>query len=87
MPDVFVSYSRQNSSFVTQLAEAIESSGKHVWIDTSGIEDTAVFPTVIRSAIESSDAFLFVISPASIAARFCEQEVDYARNVRKLDTA
>jgi len=83
MPDVFVSYSRQDSSFVTQLAEAIESSGKQVWIDTSGIEDTEVFPRVIRSAIESSDAFLFVISPASVASRFCEQEVDYAVSLNK----
>jgi len=76
--DVFVSYSRQDSAFVTRLAGAIESGGKQVWIDTAGIEDTEVFPLAIRSAIETSDAFLFVISPASVASRFCEQEVDYA---------
>ncbi len=83
MADVFVSYSRQDSPFVTRLTDAIESSGKNVWIDTSGIEDTEVFPLKIRSAIESSDAFLFVISPASVASRFCEQEVDYAVSLNK----
>ena len=83
MADVFVSYSRQDSPFVTRLAAAIESNGKNVWIDTSGIEDTEVFPLAIRSAIESSDAFLFVISPASVASRFCEQEVDYAHSLNK----
>ena len=83
MADVFVSYSRQDSPFVTRLAAAIESNGKKVWIDTSGIEDTEVFPLAIRSAIESSDAFLFVISPASVASPFCEQEVDYALSLNK----
>jgi WD40 repeat protein len=83
MPDVFVSYSRQDSTFVTRLADAISSSGKQVWIDTAGIEDTEVFPFAIRSAIESSDAFLFVISPASVSSRFCEQEVDYALSLNK----
>jgi WD40 repeat protein len=68
---------------VTRLAEAIESGGKQVWIDTAGIEDTEVFPLAIRSAIETSDAFLFVISPASVASRFCEQEVDYAVSLHK----
>ena len=58
-------------------------AGKQVWIDTSGIEDTEVFPLAIRSAIESSDAFLFVISPAAVASRFCEQEVDYADSLNK----
>lgn len=83
MADVFVSYSRQDAPFVTRLADAIESGGKQVWIDTAGIEDTEVFPLAIRSAIEASDAFLFVISPASIASRFCEQEVDYAHSLNK----
>jgi len=83
MPDVFVSYSRQDSLFVTRLADAISSSGKQVWLDTEGIEDTEVFPLAIRSAIESSDAFLFVISPASLTSRFCEQEVDYAVSLNK----
>jgi len=83
MADVFVSYSRHDSPFVTRLANAIESSGKKVWIDTAGIEDTEVFPVAIRAAIESSDAFLFVISPASISSRFCEQEVDYAQSFNK----
>jgi WD40 repeat protein len=83
MADVFVSYSRQDSAFVARLANEIESSGKNVWIDTAGIEDTEVFPLAIRSAIESSDAFLFVISPASVGSRFCEQEVDYALSLNK----
>jgi len=78
MADVFVSYSRNDSPFVARLASAIESGGKKVWLDSSDIEDSEVFPLAIRSAIESSDAFLFVISPASVASRFCEQEVDYA---------
>jgi len=57
--------------------------GKSPWIDTSGIADAEVFPQAIKSAIEESDAFLFIITPASVASCFCEQEVTYARSLAK----
>ncbi len=43
-----------------------------------GIGDGEVFPEAIRRAIEESDAFLFVVTPESVASRYCESEVDYA---------
>ncbi|HEX4034404.1 MAG TPA: TIR domain-containing protein [Solirubrobacteraceae bacterium] len=83
MADVFVSYSRRDSDFVGRLTRAIEECGKQVWLDTEGIADADVFPQAIRTAIEGSDAFLFVITPASVASRYCESEVDYARQLGK----
>jgi WD40 repeat protein len=83
LADVFVSYSRQDTDFVQRLAASIELRGKAVWIDTEGIADSEVFPQAIRSAIEGSDAFLFVITPAAVASDFCEQEVSYARTLEK----
>ncbi|HLN06719.1 MAG TPA: toll/interleukin-1 receptor domain-containing protein [Acidimicrobiales bacterium] len=80
MADVLVSYSRQDSSFVTRFASAIESSGKKVWVDTSDIE---VFPLAIRSAIEVADAFLFIILPSLVSSGFWEQEVDFALSLNK----
>jgi hypothetical protein len=41
MVEVFVSYSRWDSHFVTRLTGA-ESSSRQVWVDTAGIEHTAV---------------------------------------------
>ncbi|MDP9257852.1 MAG: TIR domain-containing protein [Actinomycetota bacterium] len=83
MPDVFVSYSRRDGEFVSGLVEGLERSGKSVWIDTEGIGDGEVFPAAIRSAIEQSDAFVFVITPASVESRYCESEVEYALDLNK----
>jgi WD40 repeat protein len=83
MPDVFVSYSRRDADFVTRLAEALQARGKDVWIDVEGIRDAEVFPAALREAVERSDGFVFVISPDSVASRFCEQEVEHALELNK----
>jgi WD40 repeat protein len=80
---VFVSYSRRDSEFVRRLAESVSARGKELWLDTEGIADGEVFPQAIRSAIEQSDAFLFVITPASVESAYCENEVEYARELQK----
>jgi len=64
LADVFISYSRRDTLFVQRLASSLDEQGKTSWIDTEGIADAEVFPQAIRAAIESSDAFLFVITPA-----------------------
>jgi WD40 repeat protein len=69
--------------FVQRLASSLHELGRSPWVDTAGIPDAEVFPQAIRTAIEESDAFLFVITPASVGSRFCVQEVDYARNLAK----
>jgi WD40 repeat protein len=81
--DVFVSYSRRDSEFVHALAADLEQRGKSVWIDTEGIGDGEVFPDAIRHAIEQADAFLFVITPESVASTYCETEVEYALELHK----
>jgi WD40 repeat protein len=83
MSDVFVSYSRRDSEFVRRVADSIAEQGKEVWIDTEGIADGEVFPEAIKRAIERSDAFLFVITPESVHSAYCENEVEYARELQK----
>ena len=68
MADVFISYSRRDSEFVRRLAEGLKDHGKDSWIDVDGIRAGEVFPAALRSAIESSDAFVFVISPDSVSS-------------------
>ena len=83
MADVFVSYSRRDGKFVERLVESISARGKEVWLDTEGIADGEVFPEAIRRAIEGSDAFVFVITPSSVRSAYCENEVEYARELQK----
>jgi WD40 repeat protein len=83
MTDVFISYSRRDFEFVHLIAARLEARGKVSWVDTAGIADAEVFPRAIRTAIEAADAFLFVITPASVASGYCDQEVTYARELEK----
>jgi WD40 repeat protein len=83
LADVFVSYSRRDAEFVRRLVETLESRGKDVWVDIEGIRDAEVFPAALRNAVEGSDGFVFVISPDSVASRFCEQEVAHAVELNK----
>ena len=83
MADVFVSYSRRDSEFVGRLSASIHDNGKEVWVDTDGIADGEVFPEAIKRAIEGSDAFVFVITPDSTHSAYCENEVEYARELQK----
>ena len=78
MADVFVSYSRRDAAFVRRLVDGLAARGKDVWIDVEGIRDAEVFPAALRSAIEASDGFLFIISPDSLRSGYCVQEVAHA---------
>src|SRR6202163_2014519 len=83
MADVFLSSSRRDSEFVDRLSAALDVRGKAVWLDTGSIADAEVFPQAIRTAIETSDAFLFVITPEAVLSAYCEQEVTYAGELGK----
>jgi WD40 repeat protein len=83
MADVFISYSRQDASYVQRLQSQLQERGKDVWLDVAGIRDGEVFPAALRSAIEGSDAFVFVISPDSVRSQFCELEIEHAVALNK----
>ena len=52
-------------------------------MDVEGIRDAELFPAALLRAIESSDAFVFVITPESVRSAFCEQEVAHASDLNK----
>ncbi len=83
MSDVFLSYSRRDAGYVDRLATALRERGKDVWVDVEGVRDAEVFPEVLRRAIESSDAFAFVISPDAVKSTFCVEEVQHAAGLNK----
>jgi TIR domain len=83
LSDVFISYSRHDGALVARLVEALQARGKDVWVDVGEIRDAEVFPAALRMAVEQSDGFLFVISPESVASRYCEQEVAHALELNK----
>jgi WD40 repeat protein len=81
--DVFISYSRNDSDFARRLNEELQIHGKATWFDQECIAESADFQKEIYRGIETSDNFLFIISPRSVASPFCEQEVHYAEGLGK----
>jgi hypothetical protein len=81
--DVFVSYSRTDSDFARKLNEALQLQGKTTWFDQESIASGTEFQREIYRGIENSNTFLCIISPASIQAPYCVDEVEYAQKLNK----
>jgi hypothetical protein len=78
MSDVFISYSRNDRDFVRLLFNTLETNGRDAWVDWEDIPASAEWWLEIQRAIESADTFVFVISPDSVTAKWCRQEIDHA---------
>lgn len=81
--DVFVSYSRSDQEFVRALVAALAAQEKKAWVDWEAIPPTAEWLAEIHAAIETSDAFLFVISPDSSSSTMCREELAHAEQLGK----
>ncbi len=73
---VFISYSRKDKPFVKKLNDSLDNSGIAAWVDWEGIPPSADWMAEITRAIESGDAFIFVISPDSLASKICMDELE-----------
>jgi len=78
MSEIFISYSRRDLAFVEQLRTRLEEAGLGVWVDVEGLYAGEEFWPEVAKAIDAAVAFVFVMSPDSIASRFCGLELDRA---------
>jgi hypothetical protein len=78
MADVYISYARPDVDFASGLNEALEKRNYDVWVDLENIPPTAEWRAEIYYGIESSDIFVFVISPDSITSKACRQDLAHA---------
>src|SRR5213596_3121880 len=76
--EVFVSYSRKDKDFVRRLDEALKSRGREAWVDWEDIRPTEEWMQAIYGAIEGADAFVFVLTPDSVASAVCGREIAHA---------
>ena len=78
---VMISYSRKDVVFVRQLFEGLLAQGfakEDIWVDWEGIPLTADWMAEITKGIQSKNAFIFVISPDSLASEVCAKEIEIA---------
>jgi TIR domain len=86
MKEIFLSYSRLDSSTVQTLAAALEEKGLSVWIDRSGIEEGDAYDTQIEDAIAQTRVVIVVWSQNSRRSRWVRAEAAYALGKHKLVT-
>jgi WD40 repeat protein len=78
MAKLFVSYSRKDSKAARKLIEAFKSIEQEVWVDWESIPPAVDWLEQIFRGIESADAFIFMVSPDSIASEVCKVEIGRA---------
>jgi adenylate cyclase len=78
MSDIFISYSRKDSERALSLAERLRGEGMSVWIDQQGIEAAKTWSEEIVNAIESSKAFVLLLSAHSVESINVARELSLA---------
>ena len=83
MAKLFVSYSRRDSVAARKLIESFRSIEQEVWVDWESIPPAVDWLEQIFRGIEEADAFIFMISPDSIASEVCKVEIHWAAQNNK----
>jgi WD40 repeat protein len=81
--DVFVSYSRADRPAIVSLTRGLIQHGKRAWVDLEDIPPSAEWMAEIKTAIESADGYLVVISPDLARSPVCTTEFEHARSSGK----
>src|SRR6185369_5037498 len=76
---VFISYCREDQSYVDWLARFLVEAGIEVWYDHH-LERGGAFPRVIAQQIRECAALVVVMSPAAEESEWVDREVKYARD-------
>ncbi|MGE0820853.1 MAG: TIR domain-containing protein [Candidatus Binatia bacterium] len=78
MADAFISYARKDKDFIYKLQDAFTTRNRTAWVDLEDLYAGEEFWQRICTAIEEAHAFLFVMSPDSIASPYCRREIEHA---------
>ncbi|HEY5894611.1 MAG TPA: toll/interleukin-1 receptor domain-containing protein [Chthoniobacterales bacterium] len=78
--NVFISYSRSDSSIADDISMRLRKDGDTVFVDRDSLPRGGEFDRRIRTEISTCDFLLFLISPKSIArGSYCRTELRFAK--------
>lgn len=83
LTDIFVSYSRRDSTFVGQLTEGLHKAGLDVWIDWEDIPYSSNWWDEISRAVDGASAFVCVLSDDYFNSETCRAELKLAEEANK----
>lgn len=74
MSHIFISYSQNNIDFAGKIVRALAENDLETWIDLKSIPKGENWEQEIYNGIEEANAFLFLLSPNSVASEMCNNE-------------
>lgn len=81
---IFVSYSRRNLTFVTQLVKDLQQAGLTIWFDQISIQPGDIWEAAIEKGLKEAIAVIVIISPDSMASEYVRKEVNFAQESDQL---
>lgn len=78
-PDIFISYSSQDRSFVKDLGGALKKADLGIWVDHDNIPIATNWKKEVAEGIRAAHTFIFVITSYSLASKHCGWELQQAR--------
>jgi hypothetical protein len=77
-PSVFISYQHGDKPVARALADGLEAAGLQVWIDENELLVGGSLIEQLATAVEGVDFFVALVSPNSVASRWCQKEISMA---------
>src|SRR4051812_46808608 len=77
MPDVFLSYNREDQAAASQFAEALEADGLSVWWDAA-LRSGEAYDEVTEEALRTAKAVVVLWSKRSVVSRWVRAEATLA---------
>jgi hypothetical protein len=80
---IFISYSREDSTFADRLAAALSARGFEALIDRTEVYAFEDWWQRIQTLVGRADTVVFVLSPDAVASDICQKEVAFAMSLNK----
>lgn len=80
---LFISHSRVDDSLSINLREALEQQGARVWVDQANMAPGVSVQQQIESALNHSNAFIFIATNSSVISFWCGIELGIALGIKK----
>jgi hypothetical protein len=75
---IFISHAHEDKALARELTEALGKQGYRVWLDEAELRVGDSLMEKIADAIAEGDFVVAIVSPASLASKWCQQELSWA---------
>jgi hypothetical protein len=84
IPQIFISYSREDVEFARRLASDLADLGASIWIDIESIRPGENWSTAVQEGLDTCDVMILILSPASMKSSDVRDEWQYFKDQGKV---